>query len=154
MNMSKNQITRLNPESARAQRTKRVLIVNCYLDDSRETVARPYKIPPAMGPVFLAGALSDKLCEIRLYNEQASGPLEDEALLSWPDMLVLTGLNSSFDRMLHLTAYARTKNEKVVVVAGGPAVRALYHFSGRYFDYCCLGDVEQLREVVAEVFGK
>ncbi len=33
-------------------------------------------------------------------------------------MLVLTGLTNSFDRMLHLTAYARTKNPKVIVVAG------------------------------------
>ena len=31
-------------------------------------------------------------------------------LLSWPDMLVLTGLTNGFDRMLHLTAYARSKN--------------------------------------------
>jgi len=65
-----------------------------------------------MAPAFLAGAFSPNLCEVKLYNEQFSGPLESEALLSWPDMLVLTGLNTAFDRMLHLTAYARTKNRK------------------------------------------
>jgi hypothetical protein len=43
--------------------------------------------------------------------------LEDQSILSGLDMLVLTGLTNSFDRMLHLAAYARTKNPKVIVVA-------------------------------------
>jgi hypothetical protein len=68
-------------------------------------------------------------------------------------MLVLTGLTNSFDRMLHLTAYARTRNPKVIVVAGGPAVRALALRSKRFFDYRCLGDIEELREVVSDAFG-
>lgn len=131
---------------------KRILIVNCYFDDSHGPVRRPRKVPYAMGPVYLAGAFSP-LCEIRLYNEVASGPLEDEQLLAWPDMLVLTGLTNAFDRMLHLTAYARTKNPRVIVVAGGPPIRALPMLSRRFFDYPCPGDIEQLREVILESFG-
>jgi radical SAM superfamily enzyme YgiQ (UPF0313 family) len=68
-------------------------------------------------------------------------------------MLVLTGLTNSFDRMLHLTAYARSKNEKVIVVAGGPPVRALPRLAARFFDYTCLGDVEELQGVAADAFG-
>jgi hypothetical protein len=62
-----------------------------------------------------------------------SGPLEDPGLLGWPDMLVLTGLTTAFDRMLHLTAYARTLNEKVIVVAGGPSIRALSRYSKLFY---------------------
>ena len=132
---------------------KRVLVVNCYFDDSRQPIRRTTKIPQAVGPIYLAGAFSRELCEVRCYTELASGPLEDEKLLSWPDMLVLTGLTNSFDRMLHLTAYARTKNSQVIVVAGGPPVRSLPIRSRKVFDYTCLGDIEELCEVIKEAFG-
>ena len=131
---------------------KKVLLVNCYFDDVRGPARRPRKVPHAIGPVYLAGALSS-LCEVRLYNEVPSGPLEDPALLGWPDMLVLTGLTNAFDRMLHLTAYARTRNPRVIVVAGGPSVRALPALSRRFFDYACAGDIEELRDVVRDAFG-
>lgn len=132
---------------------KRVLIVNCYFDDSRQPIRRTTKIPQAVGPIYLAGAFSRELCDVRCYTELASGPLEDEKLLSWPDMLVLTGLTNSFDRMLHLTAYARTKNPKVIVVAGGPAVRSLPERAGKVFDYRCLGDIEELCDVIKDSLG-
>jgi hypothetical protein len=120
----------------------------------RIKVGRNTQVPQAMGPVYLAGAFSPHTCDIRLYNELSSGPLEDEKLLAWPDMLVLTGLNTAFDRMLHVTAYARTKNKNVIVVAGGPAVRNLPDLSKKYFDYTCLGDVEELQEVIEAVYDK
>ncbi len=133
---------------------RRVLVVNCYLDYSREPIRRPNKFPHAVGPIYLAGACSRELCEVRCYDEVSSGPLIDPAVLGWPDMLVLTGLTHCFDRMLHLTAYARTKNSRVIVVAGGPAVRALPLLSEKFFDYCCLGDIEELREVIAAAWGE
>ena len=73
--------------------------------------------------------------------------------LAWPDVLVLTGLTNSFDRMLHLTAYARTKNPNVIVVAGGPPVRSLPLLSRKVFDYSCLGDIEELCDVIKEALG-
>src|SRR5438132_9302636 len=121
---------------------KRVLIVNCYIDENRRLAGRPQFIPQAVGPVYLAGAFARERCEIGLYSELYSGPLEDEALLSWPELLVLTGMTSAFDRMLHLTAYARSKNRRLVVVAGGAAIRALPKYSARFFDHVCMGDVE------------
>jgi len=133
---------------------KRVLIVNCFFDDSRLPARRTTKFPQAMGPVFLAGAFDPERCEVRLYNEVDSGPLSDESTLGWPDMLVLTGLTNTFDRMLHLSAYARTKKPSVIVVAGGPAIRALPQLAQRYFDYSCLGDIEELCEVVQDAWGK
>lgn len=137
----------------KASEQKRVLIVNCYFDETRLPIARTNKVPQAMAPVWLAGAFSPSRCEVKVYSELYSGPLENEALLSWPDMLVLTGLNTAFDRMLHVTAYARTKNPRVIVVAGGPLVRALPALCARFFDYCCPGDVEELQEVVRDAFG-
>jgi len=68
-------------------------------------------------------------------------------------MLVLTGLTNGFDRMLHLAAYSRTRNPRVIVVAGGPAIRALPVLSRRYFDYACTGDVEELGDVIREAWG-
>jgi hypothetical protein len=130
-----------------------VLVVNCYFDDSRRPVRRTTKVPQAMGPVYLAGAFAPAHCDVRLYSELASGPLEDESLLGWPDLLVLTGLTNSFDRMKHLTAYARTKNPRVITVAGGPAVRQLPLLAAEIFDYACLGDVEELREVARAALG-
>lgn len=132
---------------------KRVLIVNCYFDDSRQPIRRTSKIPQAVGPIYLAGAFARELCDVSCYTEVASGPLEDEKLLSGLDMLVLTGLTNSFDRMLHLTAYARTKNPKVIVVAGGPPVRSLPLLARKFFDYTCMGDIEELCDVIKETFG-
>jgi hypothetical protein len=132
---------------------KRVLVVNCYFDYSREPIRRPTKFPQAVGPIYLAGACSRELCEVRCYDEVSSGPLTGASLLGWPDMLVLTGLTHCFDRMLHLTAYARTRNPKVIVVAGGPAVRALPRLSEKFFDYSCLGDIEELRAVISDAWG-
>jgi len=133
---------------------KKVLIVNCYFDELRIPVGRKMKFPQSMAPAFLAGVFSSKLCDIKLYDEVYSGPLEDEQILAFPDMLVLTGLNAAFDRMLHITAYVRTKNRNAVVVAGGSAIRALPQYSKNFFDYCCTGDIEQLHEVIEETFGK
>ncbi|MCH7693016.1 MAG: radical SAM protein [Proteobacteria bacterium] len=128
-------------------------MVNAYFDDLRRDGGRPYSVPQAIGPPYLAGAFSPVLCDVRLYNEQYSGPLEDKDLLGWPDMLVLTGLTVAFDRMRQLTGYARTLNPKVIVVAGGPAVRALPRYSGRFFDYACTGDIEQMQDVIADAVG-
>jgi hypothetical protein len=107
-----------------------------------------------MAPVYLAGAFSSEFCDVRVYNEQYSGPLEAEHIFSWPDMLVMTGLTSAFDRMLHLTAYTRTKNPNVIVVAGGSAIRAIPNYSRRFFDYACCGDVEEMSEVITDAFGE
>lgn len=149
-------IASLRGSSARStQRRKRVLIVNCYFDDdSRQPQPRPRKLPKPMGIVYLAGAFARQSCEVRVYCEVYSGPLEDPGLLGWPDMLVLTGLTTAFDRMLHLTAYARTLNEKVIVVAGGPSIRALHRYSKLFFNYACCGDVEELHQVIAAAFGQ
>ena len=142
----------MKPLPAAANR-KRVLIVNCYFDDSRQPIKRTSKLPQSVGPIYLAGAFSRERCEVRCYTELASGPLEDEQLLAWPDVLVLTGLTNGFDRMMHLTAYARTKNPNVIVVAGGPPVRSLPLLSRKIFDYSCLGDIEELCEVITEALG-
>jgi hopanoid C-2 methylase len=143
-----------SPKRYQPSSKKRVLIVNCFFDDSRLPARRTTKFPQAMGPVFLAGAFDIQRCEVRLYNEVDSGPLTDQATFEWPDMLVLTGLTNTFDRMLHLTACARTKNPRVIVVAGGPTIRALPLLAQRFFDYCCLGDIEELRDVVLDAWGK
>lgn len=145
----------MKPKIIRFSETKkRILIVNCFFDEMRFGFGRNTQVPQAMGPVYLAGAFSPHACDIRLYNEMSSGPLEDEKLLAWPDVLVLTGLNTAFDRMLHLTAYARTKNPKVITVAGGPAIRNLPNLSKKYFDYVCLGDIEELQEVIEDIYGR
>lgn len=143
------------PEVRRTTK-KRVLIVNCYFPEIRQPVRLPNEVPNTLAPVFLAGAFHREHCDVRCYNEVSSGFLEVFApdLLAWPDMIVLTGLVVAFDRMLHVTAYVRSKNPKVVVVAGGQAIRAVPRYAEQFFDYTCLGDAEQLGEVIAEAFGQ
>ena len=132
----------------------RVLIINCYLDETRRLKGRPHFVPQGLGPAYLAGAFKKDMTDITLYSEFHSGPLLDEKLLGWPDIVVLTGMTTAFDRMRHLSAYVRTKNPKVIVVAGGQAIRALPIKSQEFFDYVCLGDVEELQEVVRDAFGQ
>ena len=139
--------------SGRASGRKRVLVVNAFMDEYRRTRGSPYRAPRAMGAVYLAGVFSSALCDVRVYSEQYSGALKDTRLLAWPDMLVMTGVTTAFDRMLQLTAYARTLNPKVVVVAGGPPVRAMPKRARRFFDYACTGDIEELQAVVRDAFG-
>jgi hopanoid C-2 methylase len=134
-------------------RKKRILVVNCYIDESRIPVRRKSKFPQSMTAAYLAGLFSSRHCDIKLYDELYSGPLEDERILAFPDMLVLTGLNTAFDRMLHLTAYVRTKCRKAIVVAGGSAIRALPLYAANFFDYCCTGDIEQLSKVIEDALG-
>jgi len=133
---------------------RRVLIVNTYFPEVREAIRVP-QIPNALAPVLLAGMLSPSRCDIRLFNEVSDGFLEVFArdLLSWPDLVVFTGLTAAFDRMLHLSAYFRTLNPSVITVAGGVAIRALPAYARAFFDYICAGDADQLGDVVREALG-
>jgi hypothetical protein len=137
----------------RNMRKRKVLIVTCRFDEDRNGGSRPWRVPQAMAPAFLAGGFDPKSCEIRLYSELYSGPLEDRDLLGWPDMLVLSGLQVDFDRFLHLTAYARTLNPKVIVVAGGSLVEVLPVYCRNFFDYCCAGPVDEIKDVIRDAFG-
>ena len=132
-----------------------ILIVNCYFPEMREAIKRSNEVPNALAPVLLGGFFCPDMCNIRLYNEVNSGFLEvfEPELLDSIDMLVLTGLTAAFDRLLHLTAYARTKNPNVVVVAGGHGVRTLPRYSEQFFDYSCQGDVEQIVDVIRDSIG-
>ena len=148
---------RQGPSSGAGKQPKRkkILIVNCFFPDERQPIKRTNQVPNAVAPVLLAGYFDQQLCDIKLYNEVNSGFLEvyDPDLLAWPDMLVLSGLTAAFDRLLHLTAYAKTANPNVIVAAGGHGIRALPEYSRRFFDYTCLGDVEEIRDVIAEALG-
>jgi hypothetical protein len=135
------------------QHKLKVLVVNVFFDDWRQETRSPNKIPQSTAPIHLAGIFRRETCDVRVYNEHQSGPLTNESMFAWPDLLVLTGLNVAFDRMLHLTAYARSKQPKVRVVAGGHAVRAMPILSQQFFDWACTGDVEDLAEIIADEYG-
>ncbi len=134
---------------------KRILIINCYFPEMREPIKRRNEVPDALAPVLLGGFFSQEHCEVKLYNEVNSGFIEvfKPELLSWPDMVVMTGLTATFDRLLHISAYARTANPNVITVAGGHAIRCLPTYSEPFFDYCCTGDVEQIKDVIRDAFG-
>jgi hypothetical protein len=131
----------------------RILIVNCYSDNHRHARANKLFAPQTMVTGVLAGQLHPAKVDVRLWCEFKDGPFLRMEDLKWPDMLVISGLNTAFDRMRHLCAYARTLNPNICVVAGGPAVRMLPKLSRRYFDHVCVGDAEELVDVVDSVFG-
>jgi hypothetical protein len=136
-----------------ARRKPRALVVICHFDETRNPDGRPDYAPQGVGHAFLAGAFHPERTDVRIYSEFHSGPLRDEAMMAWPDLLVLTGVSSSWDRMRQLTAYVRTKSPGVAVAAGGPVVRCLPSLSAQVFDYACLGDIEELRDIIDVVFG-
>ena len=135
--------------------TKKILIINLYFPEMREPIKRRNEVPDALAPVLLGGFFSEEHCEVKLYNEVHSGFVEvfKPELLSWPDMIVMTGLTATFDRLLQVSAYAKTANPAVITVAGGHAVRCLPHYSEHFFDYSCTGDVEQIKDVIRDTFG-
>ena len=141
---------------ARATTRKRVLVVNCYFPELRQPVKLTHEVPNALVPVMLAGAFSQRFCDVRIHNEVSHGFLEvfRPQLLEWPDVVVLTGLTDTFDRMLHITAYVRSANPRVIVIAGGYPVRSFPRYAQKFFDYACLGDIEELRDVIAEALGE
>ena len=134
---------------------KKILIVNCFFPDERQAIKRTNQVPNAVAPVLLAGYFSTEFCEVKLYNEVSSGFIEvyHPELLEWPDMLVLSSLTAAFDRLLHVTAYARTANPRLIVAAGGHAVRAFPIYSQQFFDYTCVGDVDEIRDVIRDALG-
>jgi radical SAM superfamily enzyme YgiQ (UPF0313 family) len=134
---------------------KRVLVVNGYMPESREPIRLTREVPNTLAPILLAGAFAPNTCDVRIYNEVSSGFLElfKPELIQWPDLVVMTGLVASFDRLKHLAAYFRTANPRVVLIAGGQAIRAFPRYARQFFDYVCIGDVEQLRDVVRDVWG-
>jgi radical SAM superfamily enzyme YgiQ (UPF0313 family) len=107
-----------------------------------------------MGPPFLAGWLAPDRWTVRLHDESTAGPLRSPDEVGSQDLVVLTGMTSGLDRMLHLAAFAKTANPACVTVAGGPAVRCAPLFASERFDYACQGDVEEVAEAVADAFGR
>jgi hopanoid C-2 methylase len=143
------------PPPADSPRKQRVLIINCYFPETRAPDRLVNEIPNSLAPVFLAAAFEDSLCEIKLYNEVTDGFMElyHPRWLRWPDLVVFTGLAAALDRMRILYAYLKTNNPKVITVAGGFAVQALPRYAKQLFDYACLGDAEELRDVVRDALG-
>lgn len=135
---------------------KKVLIINCYFPEYRIPLKRVNESPDTAAPVLLAGYFDATHCDVRLYNEVNSGFVEiyEPDLLKWPDMVVITGLSVAYDRLLHVTAYTKSYNPAVITVAGGHGVRSLPDYSKRFFDYVCLGNVEQIADVIADAFGR
>lgn len=145
-----------NPQAAgRTRARKRILVVNCYFPEIRQPIRLTHEVPNALAPVMLAGMFSAARCDVRIHNEVSDGFIEvfRPDLLSWPDVLVLTGLTDTFDRMLQITAYVRTANPKAIVIAGGFPVRSLPRYSMPFFDYACQGDVEEIADVIADALG-
>ena len=139
--------------SRRLNGRKRILLVNASFDSFRTYEPRQLFLTQGTATYYLAGAFSPDLCDVRVHCEVTHGLLAREADFAWPDMLVLTGTTNALDRMRQLAAYARTKNPAVIVVAGGPTVRAMPMLASRWFDYACEGDLEEIESVIADAFG-
>lgn len=134
-------------------RKHRVLIINAYFDPWRVATPTRLFVPRAMAPAFLAGHFNAGECEVRLWDEAHDGAFLARRGLDWPDMVVFTGLTAAFDRARQLAAYFRHANPRVVTVIGGPIPRALPGICGDVFDYVCMGDVEEIADVIAAVLG-
>lgn len=136
-------------------RSRRVLVVNCYMPETREPMQLPNEMPMPLAPIHVAGFFAPHRWDIRIYNEVSHGWLEvfSPELLDWPDVVVFCGLTAAFDRFRHLSAYIRTRNPRVVTIAGGLGIRAMPRYSAQFFDYTCRGDVNEIADVITDAFG-
>jgi hopanoid C-2 methylase len=135
---------------------KRALIVNCYFPETREALQLPNEMPMPLAPIHLAAHFAPGQWDVRIHNEVSHGFLEvfRPELLDWPDFVVFCGLTNTFDRFRQLSSYFRSRNPAVVTAAGGLAVRLLPRLAAEHFDFTCRGDVEEIRDVITEAFGK
>ncbi|MGB0723393.1 MAG: B12-binding domain-containing radical SAM protein [Gammaproteobacteria bacterium] len=129
------------------------MIINCYGHRHRRSAGSPHFIPQSTAAIALAGVLNRQTADAVVHCEFASGPLRHLAPLESADMLVLTGLNTAYDRMRQLSAYARHLNPGIPVVVGGPVARVLPSLCSRHFDIVCDGDTESLADVIHDHFG-
>jgi radical SAM superfamily enzyme YgiQ (UPF0313 family) len=133
----------------------RVLIVNCYMPETREPMQLPNEMPMPLAPVHLAGFFSPQRCDIYIHNEVSHGWMEffRPDLLTWPDVVVFCGLTASFDRFRQLSAYIRSRNPRVITIAGGLAIRSLPRYAPQWFNYTCRGDVDEIVGVIRDALG-
>lgn len=136
-------------------RRRRVLIINCYMPETRVPMQLPREMPQPLAPIHLAGYFAPAQWDIRIYNEVSHGWLEvfSPELLDWPDVVVFCGLTASFDRFRQLSAYIRTRNPSVVTIAGGLAIRSLPRYATQWFNYACRGDVDEIAALISGAFG-
>ena len=129
-----------------------ILIINCFNDNNVVRRGCRHSVPQQMTTIALAGTLDRGQLNISTHCEFHSGTYTSYQQFAVIDMLVLTGLNTSFDRMKQLTAYAKTMNPSIVVVMGGPVARTLPQHASKFFDEVSEGDVEALVDIVNDVF--
>lgn len=129
-----------------------ILIINCFNDNNVVRRGCRGSVPQQMTTITLAGTLDRHQLNVSTHCEFHSGTYTSYNKLAVTDMLVLTGLNTSLDRMKQLTAYAKTMNPSVVVVMGGPVARTLPNHASEFFDVVSGGDVEALVDIVNDVF--
>lgn len=135
------------------QRKHRILIVNAYFDPWRVATPTRLFVPRAMAPYFLAGYFAPETCEVRVWDEAFHGALLDMAPLACADVVVFSGLTAALDRARQLAAYAHHFNPSVITVIGGPIPRALPQICKDVFDYACMGDVEEIRDLASDLLG-
>ena len=131
----------------------RIFIINCFNDSNATRRGNRFSVPHQMTTIALAGVLNRNKIEISTHCEFLSGTFQDYKKLNLVDMLVLTGLNTAFDRMKQLTAYAKTFNPKIVVVMGGSIARVIPKLSSSFFDIVSEGDIEALVDIVDQAFS-
>jgi len=132
----------------------RVMIVNAYVDPWRSAAPMKLFIPRAMAPCYLAGRLNSDRADLKIHDECFHGALLTPKVFPWPDLVILTGLTSAFDRTRQLAAYFRNANPQVAVAIGGPIARALPGLCGDIFDHVLDGDVESLDGLIEETLGQ
>ena len=137
----------------RSRAKPRVLIVNAYVHPGRSSTPTKLFIPRAMAPYYLAGAFNRRRVDVRVHDEVYHGALLDPATYAWPDIVIFTGLTNAFDRTRQLCAYVRHFRPGGVTIIGGPIARALPRPCAEFFDHVCLGDVDDINDLIDDVLG-
>ena len=107
---------------------------------------------PLLGPIILATILDERGYDVAVYNENVSGPLEQNpgarADVLSADVIGITIMTASANRGYDLAGYIRAACPRATIVFGGPHATFMPEEAARHGDVVVCGEAEN---VIAEI---
>jgi anaerobic magnesium-protoporphyrin IX monomethyl ester cyclase len=108
---------------------------------------------PMLGPIGLATILDKRGYDVAVYNENVSGPLEQNgsarADVCAADVVGITMMTATANRGYELARGIRAESARATIVLGGPHATFLPEEAARYGDLVVCGEGENVIEQIA-----
>ena len=126
---------------------KRALVVCTHLRRDRSKRRSRDPLQPMTG-LHIASLIDPRRYDVFLHHEDWHGPYDTGGDARF-DVVFLSGLHADFDRMRQLSFHFRRHGARVV--AGGNFCSLFPDFSSRFFDAVCVGGVESVAAILADI---